>query len=56
MDSVFHPVDKQPAKFPYFPDPAFLVIWRNWGLVSPERIAKALDATVADVCAVAERM
>ncbi len=56
MDSVYLPIDKQPAKYPYFPDPAFLVIWRNWGCVAPAAIAKALDASEEDVCAIAERM
>ena len=56
MDACFLPNGKKSAEFPYFPDPAFAVIWRNWGLVSADRIAKALDSNEETVCKWAARM
>ncbi len=56
MDACFLPNGKKGAEFPYFPDPAFAVIWRNWGLVSVARIAKALDSNEETVCKWAVRM
>ncbi|MDF2713702.1 MAG: hypothetical protein K0R28_627 [Paenibacillus sp.] len=41
------------VELPHFPTRMQVVIWRNWGLVSPERIAQVLEATVEQVCAAA---
>lgn len=56
MDACFLPKGTPSAKYPHFPAPAFAVIWRNWGLVAPARIALALDTDEASVCRAAERM
>ncbi len=56
MDSCFLPNGKAAAPYPHFPDPAFAVIWRNWGLVPPARIATALSSTESTVCRWAQRM
>ena len=56
MDKCFLPTGKKAAEYPHFPDPAFAVIWRNWGLVPVERIARALDTTEETVCKWAVRM
>lgn len=56
MDACFLPNGKKGATYPYFPDPAFAVIWRNWGLVAPSRIAAALNSDEATVCHWAQRM
>ncbi len=56
MDACFLPTGIKSAEYPHFPDPAFAVIWRNWGLVPVDRIARALDATEETVCQWAERM
>ncbi len=56
MDTAFLPAGKKGATYPHFPAPAFAVIWRNWGLVPVDRIARALDADEKTVCKWAERM
>ncbi len=56
MDACFLPTGKKGAEYPHFPDPAFAVIWRNWGLVAPARIAAALDSDEETVCRYAARM
>jgi hypothetical protein len=40
----------------YFPDRVHEFIWRNWNLVTPEKLAKILDASVQDVAALADSM
>lgn len=56
MDACFLPTGKKGAEYPHFPDPAFAVIWRNWGLVEPSRIAKALDTDEENVRSWAARL
>ncbi len=56
MDACFLPKGKRSATYPHFPAPAFAVIFRNWGLVAPSRIAKVLDTDEASVCKAAEKM
>ena len=41
---------------PHFPSAAHAVIWRNWSLVEPVRLASALDAPESDVREVAVAM
>ena len=43
-------------EFPHFPDRVHALVWRNWSVVEPERLAKVLDTSVANVTAVAESM
>ena len=52
------PVGDAPAalEFPHFPTRHQAVIWRNWGLVTPERLARVLKTTPAEVSALARRM
>ncbi len=56
MDACFLPKGKAGAKYPHFPAPAFAVIWRNWGLVEPKRIAAALDTDEETIRRIAGRM
>lgn len=42
--------------FPHFPDRLHAFVWRNWGLVDLDRLAKVLDTTPANVAAVAASM
>jgi hypothetical protein len=35
----------EPVAVPHFPDRLHAVIWRNWGLVEPARLARVLGAT-----------
>ena len=44
----------QPAiEFKYFPNRVYAVIWRNWNLVDPARIAKTIGCSGKDVNAIA---
>ena len=42
--------------FSHFPDRMHAVVWRNWHAVEPERIAKVLGTSAANVTAIAESM
>ena len=42
--------------FPHFPTRFQAVIWRNWGLAEPERLARILGTTTAMVNELAEQM
>ena len=42
--------------FPFFPAKHLAVIWHNWNLVAPARIAEVLETTEANVIADAEAM
>lgn len=49
-------VEIQPLEAAHFPDRLHAVVWRNWQLVEPARIARAVGTTEANVRAVAESM
>ena len=38
-------------EFPFFPAKHLAVIWHNWNLVAPARIAEVLETTEANVVA-----
>ncbi|WP_407429244.1 hypothetical protein [Arcticibacter sp.] len=42
--------------FKHFPNRAFAVVWRNWNLIEPERIAKTIGCRGKDVVAMARAM
>lgn len=48
--------DKAANSYDYFPTPWQAVIWRNWGYVPVERIARALDASCEEICNAAEEL
>ncbi|MBP1996303.1 hypothetical protein [Paenibacillus eucommiae] len=48
--------DKKALEFPHFPTRFQAVVWRNWGLVSPDRIAKVIGASSEQVIELAEEM
>jgi hypothetical protein len=51
------PVAKTPSiAATHFPDALHAVVWRNWGLVRPDRLAAVLEATPEQVIAIAESM
>jgi hypothetical protein len=52
------PVGSQPMaiNYDYFPNKVFAVVWRNWNLVAPARIAKTLGCDVKAVNAIATSM
>jgi hypothetical protein len=45
-----------PVEFAHFPDRLHAVVWRNWQLVEPARIAQAVGATEANVRRLAASM
>ena len=48
--------NRQPVPTPHFPDRLHAVVWRNWGLVTPERIADVLGTERAKVVEIATSM
>lgn len=48
--------DKQAVSYDYFPTPWQAVIWRNWGYIPVERIAKALQASEMEICKAAKQL
>ncbi len=46
----------QAITFDYFPNRVYALVWRNWNLVRPERIAKTIGADVQDIQAIAASM
>ena len=36
----------EPVAFPWFVDAAHACLWRNWGMVAPERLAGVLRCSV----------
>ena len=48
--------DRQPVPLSHFPDTLHAVVWRNWGLVPPERLAATLETTADKVTEVATSM
>lgn len=49
-------VDRVPVAVSHFPDALHVVVWRNWGLVEPARLAEVLGASVEQVTAIATSM
>ena len=48
--------DRPPVPTPHFPDAAYAVVWRNWQLVEPDRLAAVLGTTTDKVSELAESM
>ena len=44
------------AMWSHFPDAVHAVVWRNWHVVGPERIAKVLGTSAENVAAMAQSM
>jgi len=57
-EEIALPVGANPAalSFPHFPDAAHAVIWRNWGLVSADDLARVLETSGDEVRAAAAAM
>ena len=47
---------KPALEFKHFPTTFQAVVWRNWGMVPVERLAKALEATPDDIIRIGEEM
>ena len=45
-----------PIPLPHFPTRFQAVLWRNWGLVPPEKLADLLQCTVSDILNSAEKL
>src|SRR5687768_394116 len=43
-------------EFDHFPNRVYAVVWRNWNLVEPSRIARTIGCEVSDVHAIAGSM
>ncbi len=52
------PVGSHPPAivFEHFPNRIFALVWRNWNLVDPDRIARTIECGVEDVHAIAASM
>jgi len=49
--------DNPPAiEFNYFPNRVYAMVWRNWDLVDPARLAKTVGCKQADILSLAESM
>ncbi len=46
----------QAIEYEYFPNNVYALVWRNWNLVEPERIAKTIGCGIKEVNAIAESM
>ena len=46
----------QPVQLPHFPTRFQAVLWRNWGLVPPEKLAQLLQCTVDNILKSAEEL
>jgi len=46
----------EPLQFPHFPDRLHAFVWRNWSLVSAERMAKVVGATKTDIIQIGQSM
>src|SRR4051812_10161892 len=46
----------EPVAAPHFPDRLHAVVWRNWGLVEPARLAAVLGGTPQQITALAASM
>lgn len=49
-------MNRKALDFPHFPTRAQAVVWRNWGLAEPERLAKILGTSADVVNELAEQM
>jgi hypothetical protein len=47
---------KAPVEFPHFPDRLHAFVWRNWGLVEQERMAKVIGTSATNVEDIARSM
>lgn len=56
MSILPKPSDKQAIPYEYFPTPWQAVVWRNWGYVPAERIAKALETSKENIQKAAEAL
>lgn len=45
-----------PVSLPHFPDRLHAFVWRNWQLVTPERMAAAIDAKTSDIIELGKAM
>jgi hypothetical protein len=45
-----------PVSLAHFPDRLHAFVWRNWQLVTPERMAKAIDARTSDIIKLGKAM
>ncbi|MDD4873119.1 MAG: hypothetical protein PHR77_21405, partial [Kiritimatiellae bacterium] len=45
-----------PVSLPHFPDRLHAFVWRNWQLVTPERMAAAIDAKTSDILKLGKAM
>ena len=51
-----NPVDKPALIFPHFPDAFHAFLWRNWNLVTLERLANVVKATPQEILLIAKSM
>ncbi len=56
MSYILPPVEKEALKLPHFPTRMQAFIFRNWDMVSKEKIAEVLKTSVENVVLEAERM
>ena len=52
------PVGTHPPaiEFKHFPNRVYALVWRNWNLVAPGRLAKTIGCETKDILAIAESM
>ena len=56
-ESTLPPVSGQvPESVPYFPSRTSLFVWRNWNVVSLEKMAQTIETTPEKISAMAERL
>src|SRR5882757_9467573 len=51
-----HGPNPAPVPLPHFPDRLHAFIWRNWGLVAPDRLATVVGGNRSHVTAIATSM
>ncbi len=61
LPSYLSPVQARPkgklaVALPHFPDKLHAFLWRNWNLVSTERLAEVVDAKPADILALGKKI
>jgi hypothetical protein len=49
-------IKSEPLEFPHFPDRLHALVWRNWQVVEPGRIAKVVGATEEQIRGIATTM
>lgn len=47
---------RRPLELPHFPDRLHAVVWRNWGLIEPQRLAEVLGTAPENIAALAASM